>query len=56
MKHLLIFSFLFLLFLSHASIDAEQIITRQNENTDHVTHIREVYKTIDTFDLKIDIF
>jgi hypothetical protein len=56
MKHLLIFSFLFLLFLSHASIDAEQIITRQNENTDHVTHIREVYKTIDTFNLKIDIF
>jgi acetyl esterase/lipase len=56
MKHLTIFFPLFLSFLSHATFDCDQTITGQYETTDHVTHIREVYKTIDTFNLKIDIF
>jgi acetyl esterase len=50
MKNLFIFIFLCLSFLTHAAID------RTIQTKDQVTHIQEVYKTIDTFQLKIDFF
>ena len=58
MKNLFIFLFLCLSFLAHASIDGEKFFqhTAQVETKDQVTHIQEVYKTIDSFKLKIDIF
>ena len=56
LKNLFIFFSLFLSFLSHAAIDCERTIIGQTEPTDQVIHTREVYKTIDTFKLKIDIF
>ena len=56
MKNLFIFLFLCLSSLSHAAIDGERTMTDQVETKDQVTHIQEVYKTIDTFNLKIDIF
>ena len=56
LKNLFIFFSLFLSFLSHATSDAGPTIIEQTEPKDKVIHIREVYKTIDTIKLKIDIF
>ena len=56
MKTLCIFILLSLSFPALAAIDADRIITVQVETKTQVIHIREVYKTIDTFKLKIDIF
>jgi acetyl esterase len=54
MKNLYISLFLCLSFLPCA--EGQQTQTDQNEKNSRVIHLREVYKTIDTFDLKIDIF
>jgi acetyl esterase len=56
MKSLFIIIFLCLSFLPHAVIKGEQTLTDQVENNDQVIHMQEVYKTVDTFQLKIDIF
>jgi acetyl esterase/lipase len=56
MKNILIFLLLCLSFLAHAAIGGERTITNQIETKDQVTHIQEVYKTIDSLKLKIDIF
>jgi len=56
MKSLLIFLFLFFSLLAHAAIDGERTMIVQDETKDQVTHIQEVYKTIDTCKLKVDIF
>jgi acetyl esterase len=50
MKNLFISLFLCLSFQAHAAIDGTM------QTIDQVIHIQEVYKTIDTFKLKIDIF
>jgi len=56
MKKLFISLFLCLSFLSHASNDTGQTMSAQAGTDDQVMHIQEVYKTIDTCKLKIDIF
>jgi hypothetical protein len=56
MKNLFIFIFLCLSFLTNAAIKGERTLTDQLEKNDQVIHIQEVYKTVDTFKLKIDIF
>jgi acetyl esterase len=56
MKKLFISLFLCLSLLSYAALDGERSMTVRVETGDKVTHIQEVYKTIDTFKLKIDIF
>jgi len=64
MKSLFIFLFLCLSFLAQDAVGGDQTITDLNgtcqgdqvETNDQVTHIQEVYKTIDTLKLKIDIF
>jgi acetyl esterase/lipase len=54
MKNVFIFVFLGLSFLTQAAIKEGPTLTIQDN--DQVSHIREVYKTVDTFRLKIDIF
>ncbi len=56
LRNLFIFFSLLLSSLLQASICEEQLLTGLTEPTDQVIHIREVYKIIDTFKLKIDIF
>jgi len=56
MKKLVILLLLCTSFLIRAAIDGEQIITYQVETKDQVIHIQEVYKTVDSLKLKIDIF
>src|SRR5512140_2535775 len=56
MKNLFIIPLLCISFMAHAVIEGEQAITYQIDTRDQVTHIQEIYKTIDTFKLKIDIF
>jgi acetyl esterase len=56
MKNIFIFLFLCFSLLTHASIDEERNMTGQFETKDQVIHIQEVYKTVDSFNLKIDIF
>jgi len=56
MQNLFIFIFLSLSDLAHAAGIEEQIMTDQDKSIDQVIHIQEVYKTIDTFKLKVDIF
>src|SRR5664280_776392 len=51
MKNIFIFSFLGLSSLSNAAIFGVQLDTKGQ-----VIHIQEVYKTVDTFKLKVDIF
>jgi acetyl esterase len=55
MKNLLIFIFLSLSFTARSAIGSSQF-TDQAEANDPVTHIQEVFKTIDTIKLKVDIF
>ena len=54
MKTILIFLFLCLSFRTYAATDGERTI--QTETNDQVIYLREVYKTIDSFKLTIDIF
>ncbi len=56
MKNLFISLSLCLSFLAHAAIGVERTMTDQVETKDQVTHIQEIYKTVDTFKLKIEIF
>lgn len=56
MKNLLIFLFLSLFFPAHAAIYRERTMIDQVETSDKVIHIQEVYKTVDSINLKIDIF
>jgi acetyl esterase len=56
MKNLFIFIFLCLAFRTYAVIDRDRTMTNFVETKDRVTHIQEIYKTVDTFKLKIDIF
>ncbi len=56
MKNLFISIFLFITILVRASINGEGALRDQAKTKDQVIHIQEVYKTIDTFNLKIDIF
>ena len=55
MKILFIFIFLSLSFMTF-TVTGEGTMTEQDGNNNKVIHIREVYKTVDTFNLKIDIF
>jgi acetyl esterase len=52
MKNLVIFLFLFLSSLVHATPEDKWAM----QTKDQVKHIQEVYKNVDTFNLKIDIF
>jgi acetyl esterase len=56
MKSLFILIFLSLGFVSYPDIKGEQTNYAQIERDDSIIHIREVYKTVDTFKLKVDIF
>ena len=56
MKKLFIFIVLWLNFPTYAVCKGEHIRDNPNENNGQVIHIREVFKTVDTFKLKIDIF
>jgi acetyl esterase len=58
MKNLFILLFLYSSFQAHAAIDGQKLFqcNDQIEARDHLTHIQEVYKTVDSFKLKIDIF
>jgi acetyl esterase len=56
MKNLFIFLFLFSSFHSLAASDGGLIRTDPVQSKDQVIHNQEVYKTIDTFRLKVDIF
>lgn len=44
------------LFQVDTSIAREQTGTNQNEANDSIIHVREIYKTIDTLNLKVDVF
>jgi len=55
MKNLFIFIFLCLFLTVHSAYGFFRL-SDQTEPTDKVTHIQEVYNTIDSFNLKIDIF
>jgi acetyl esterase len=56
MKNILISLLLCLSFLVHAVTGGGQTIADQIDPKDQVTHIQEVYKTIDSLKLKIDVF
>jgi len=56
MKNLFIIIFLCLTSLTYAAIKGEQALADQAENNDQVIHRQEVYKTVDTLKLTIDIF
>jgi len=43
-------------FIMHFAIITGQTLTSRAETDDQVIHIQQVYKTIDTFKLKVDIF
>lgn len=56
MIKLIIPIFLGLSLMLHAAIDPGQIMAHQTKINDQVIHIQQVYKTIDTFKLMVDIF
>ena len=56
MKNLFIFLFLSLSFPAHAAIYGGRSTTDQVEDKAQIIHTQEIYKSIDTFKLKIDIF
>lgn len=56
MKNLIILLLLFLLFPAQAAIDGGRTIAYQVEAKNQIIHIQEVYKTVDTFKLRTDIF
>jgi acetyl esterase len=56
MKKLITSLFLYLAFISPAAIITAQTLNARSETDDQVIHIQQVYKTVDTFKLKVDIF
>ena len=56
MKQLFIFLFLCFSFQAHTAIAGERKGINLNEPKDSVIHVQEIYKTIDSLKLKIDIF
>lgn len=56
MKNLFIVIFLCFTFVTHAVLKGEPTLTDQVENDDQIIHAQEVYKTVDTLKLTIDIF
>ena len=56
MRNLFIVIFLCSSCVTHAVIKGEQTLTDQVKGNEPVIHKQEVYKTVDTFNLKIDIF
>ena len=56
MKNLFVIIFLCSSFLTHAVMKGAQTLADQAENNDQVIHTQEVYKTVDTTKLTIDIF
>jgi acetyl esterase len=56
MKMLLIFHLLCVTLLVHARDNSSSRKSDQAKATDQIVHTQEVYKTVDTFKLKIDIF
>jgi len=56
MKQLFIFLLLSFSFQAHTTIAGGRTVTNRNEANDSIIHVREVYKTIDTTKLKVDIF
>ena len=56
MNNLFIINFLCLSLLTPAVIKGERTPTDQVKTNDQVIHVQEVYKTVDTFKLKSDIF
>jgi acetyl esterase len=56
MKKQFLFLFPFLFSLANAAIDGERTITHQLTDNERVTHIQEIYKTMDSLKLKVDIF
>ena len=55
-KQLLIFLLLSFSFQTHNAIAGERMRTNLNGSNDSVIHVQEVYKTVDSLKLKIDIF
>ena len=56
MKNICIFLLLFLSFPARGIINSELYIANSDGKNEQVIHTQEVYKTIDTFKLKVDIF
>jgi acetyl esterase len=56
MKNLLIYLLLCFPFLSQAINGGMRTLSGQVDTIEQVSHMQEVYKTIDTFQLKIDVF
>ena len=56
MKNMYIFLFLILMFPLYAAISEEADNPGKPGNDDQIIHIQEIYKTVDTFELKVDIF
>ncbi|MBK7711775.1 MAG: alpha/beta hydrolase fold domain-containing protein [Bacteroidales bacterium] len=56
MNKLFILPILFVSLHSFAAIDGEVIMIANKETGEKITHIREIYKSVDTFRLKADIF
>jgi acetyl esterase len=56
MKDLFAFVIPSIFFLTVTTLKGEPVPVSHSGNNDQVIHIREVYKTVDTFKLKIDIF
>ncbi len=56
MKKIFISLFLYLPLLSGPSVIKAQTLTAGGGTDDKVIHIQQVYKTVDTFKLKVDIF
>ncbi len=56
MKNLYVTIFLCFTFLTHAASKEERSVTGQVEDDDQVIHTQEIYKTVDTYKLTIDIF
>jgi acetyl esterase len=56
MKNMYIILFLILMFTSYAAISKAADNPGKPGNGDQVIHIQKIYKTVDTFELKVDIF
>lgn len=56
MKKPIIFLWLCIPFITKAAIDEAQTLPARADTNSRVMHIQQVYKTIDTFKLKVDIF
>ena len=56
MKNIFTLLLICISFLTNAAIDGERTMADKVETNDHLVRIRKIYKTVDTFKLKIDIF